>query len=317
MGSKVKNLLKAAAPLALNYFAPGLGTALGSALGAGASFAPAVGGALIGGATGALTGGGKLSNVLKGAATGGIGGYAGSGGFGDIGGGINDVLGLNGTIVGDLIGGNQNAGFSPGEITSGAIGSTPPIIGAAGGGAASSFGGGNLLSNVLSAGLGSSANADAEEELLRAQQQAAGAIAPFANTEFKPEDLQNDPGYQFRLQQGEQALARQQAARGNYFSGEAGKAAQEYGQGLAAQEFADANQRYNQNRGFNYGVATDQAGIFGNQGNIKAQSGINQSNLLSGALSGILGGQGINNQGQSLGGRILGYDPQTGQPIYG
>jgi len=95
------------------------------------------------------------------------------------------------------------------------------------------------------------------------------------------------------------------------------KAAQDYGQGLAGTTYDAANKRYADNRNFNYGVAQDQAGIFGNQGNIKAGSAVNQSNLLSGALSGILGGTGINNVGQSMGRTIKGYNPKTGQPIYG
>lgn len=310
MGSKVGNLVKAAAPIALGLAAPGIGTALGTALGAGSAFAPAIGGAALGGGLGALTGGGKLSNILTGAATGGIGGYAGSGQLGSALSGTGIGNALEGTAIGNGLGIGQQAAFD--KIIS------TPITTAAGGGA-SSFGGGssNLLSNVLSAGLGTAANDSAEEDLLRAQGKAAGAIEPFANTSFKPEDLQNDPGYQFQLSQGEQALGRQQAAKGNYFSGQALKAAQDYGQGLAGTTYNAANQRFNDNRGFNYGVAQDQAALYGNEGNIKAQSGINQNNLLSGSLAGILGGNGISNSGQSLNRKVLGYDQRTGQPIYG
>jgi hypothetical protein len=35
---------------------------------------------------------------------------------------------------------------------------------------------------------------------------------------FNPTDLTQDPGYQFNLQQGQQALDRAQGAKGNYFS---------------------------------------------------------------------------------------------------
>lgn len=66
---KLKKLLKTAAPIALSYFAPGLGTAIGGALGAGATFAPIVGGAALGAATSKLQGG----NLLQGAALGGLG----------------------------------------------------------------------------------------------------------------------------------------------------------------------------------------------------------------------------------------------------
>lgn len=309
MGSKVGKILKTVAPLAASYFAPGIGAAIGPGLSTAGQ--AALGGAVAGGLTGAATGGG-LSGALKGAALGGVGGYALNGGFGDIGGGISDALGLNGTSVGNFLTGNQNIGYTPGEITSGPIGSTGAIA-ASGGGGGSSFG----LANILSAGLGTSANDDAEKKLLEAQQKALGAITPFQNTQFTGEDLASDPGYQFQLAEGEKALSRNQAARGNYFSGAALKAAQDYGQGLAATTFDAANSRFNNNRNFNYGVAQDQAGIYGNQGNIAANSGINNSNLLSSALSGILGGNGINNTGQPIAKTPIGYDPRTGQPIYG
>jgi len=305
MGSKVGNILKAAAPLALSYFAPGLGSAIGgSLLGAGAAGSSTLGSALLGGALSGLTGG----NPITGAITGGLGANIG-----------NFASGLQGPMMdGSSLGSGSGILGAIGDAT-GITGSGLSSLGSGitGGGASSFGGGGNILSNVLSAGLGSSANEDAEEALLNAQNRALGAITPFQNTSFNPEDLASDPGYQFQLAEGEKALARNQAARGNYFSGSAMKAAQDYGQGLASTTFDAANNRFNNNRNFNYGVAQDQAGIFGNQGNIEANSGVNQSNLLSGALSGIMDGNGISNTGQQLNKTILGYDPKTGQPIYG
>lgn len=56
-------------------------------------------------------------------------------------------------------------------------------------------------------------------------------------------ELLMDPGYSFRLSEGEKALARQQAARGQYLSGGAIKAGQRYGQQLASQEFGAASER--------------------------------------------------------------------------
>lgn len=324
MGSKVGKILKSVAPLALSYFAPGLGTAIGTGLGAGASFAPIVGGAALGAGTGALTGGGKLSNILTGAIGGGLGGTIGSDtlvgrGLSDVGSalgdtvvgrGLSDVWGTSADAV--TLPGIGKVGLGNGTGIKGAISNLSNGISSAAGGGASSFGGGsgNLFSNVLSAGLGVDANDSAEEDLLRAQQQALGAITPFANTEFTPDDLQNDAGYQFQLGQGEQALARKQAAGGNYFSGAALKEAQDYGTGLASKYYDQANTNFNNNRNFNYGVAQDQAGVFGNQGNIKANAGVNQNNILSNSLAGILGGA---QQGKV----IKGYDPKTGQPIYG
>ena len=56
-------------------------------------------------------------------------------------------------------------------------------------------------------------------------------------------ELLMDPGYAFRLAEGEKALARMQAARGQYLSGGAIKAGQRYGQELASQEFGAASER--------------------------------------------------------------------------
>lgn len=55
--------------------------------------------------------------------------------------------------------------------------------------------------------------------------------------------LQSDPGYQFRLQQGTQAVDRGAAARGMLMSGANQKALTEFGQGLASSELNNAYNR--------------------------------------------------------------------------
>ena len=60
---------------------------------------------------------------------------------------------------------------------------------------------------------------------------------------FGEKDLQMDPGYGFRLREGEKALERMQSARGNLLSGGAIKAGQRYGQDLASQEYMNAFNR--------------------------------------------------------------------------
>jgi len=62
----------------------------------------------------------------------------------------------------------------------------------------------------------------------------------FTPTEFQAPTgatEQNDPGYQFRLQQGEKALQASAAARGNLLTGDTAKAIQGYGQDYASNEF--------------------------------------------------------------------------------
>jgi hypothetical protein len=62
------------------------------------------------------------------------------------------------------------------------------------------------------------------------------------------DDFQQDPGYNFRLSEGLKALDRQAAARGGLISGAALKAAQNYGQQSASQEYNNAFNRYQTNR---------------------------------------------------------------------
>jgi hypothetical protein len=55
--------------------------------------------------------------------------------------------------------------------------------------------------------------------------------------------LSMDPGYAFRLAEGQKALDRQAAARGGLISGGALRAAQRYGQEMGSQEFGNAYSR--------------------------------------------------------------------------
>jgi len=66
--------------------------------------------------------------------------------------------------------------------------------------------------------------------------------------DFGMADFTADPGYGFRLAEGQKALDRQAAARGGLISGGALKAAQRYGQDMGSQEFTNAFNRYQTNR---------------------------------------------------------------------
>jgi len=63
-------------------------------------------------------------------------------------------------------------------------------------------------------------------------------------TNFGMDQFQADPGYAFRLSEGQQALDRQAAARGGLISGAALKAATRYGQDMGSQEYTNAFNRY-------------------------------------------------------------------------
>jgi hypothetical protein len=69
------------------------------------------------------------------------------------------------------------------------------------------------------------------------------AMRPFGMSDF-----QSDPGYAFRMKEGLKSLDQQAAARGGLISGNALRAAQQYGQDLGSQEYQNAYNRYQTNR---------------------------------------------------------------------
>ena len=108
----------------------------------------------------------------------------------------------------------------------------------------------------------------------------------------------SNPAYQFQLKQGQQALDRSSAARGMGYSGAQMKASQEYGQGLASQEY---DKQYNRASGefgdyFNRLAGLSQggqqaAGSMANAGSQYANSASNTFGNLSNAQTSILGQQ--------------------------
>ncbi len=71
----------------------------------------------------------------------------------------------------------------------------------------------------------------------------ASKYTPFGMGQF-----QADPGYAFRLSEGQKALERSAAARGGLISGGALKAATRYGQEMGSQEYTNAFNRYQTER---------------------------------------------------------------------
>jgi hypothetical protein len=86
---------------------------------------------------------------------------------------------------------------------------------------------------------------------LQAGQQGIGSIADMMKPggeltkqfDFNPTDLQNDPGYQFQLQQGNKAVTNAGAAGGSAGSGNTMKAMSQYNQGLAGTTYTNAYNR--------------------------------------------------------------------------
>ena len=141
--------------------------------------------------------------------------------------------------------------------------------------------------------------------------------------EFLPEkfdpskiNLEQDPGYQFRMDQGIEALDKSAAARGRLLSGAQQKALTDYGQGMGSQEYSNAYARYsdqyakeadrrakqyNMLSGLSSGGQSSAAGqaqatsqlasssgnILSNLGNAQAQSQYAQGQARAGAYQGM------------------------------
>jgi hypothetical protein len=114
-------------------------------------------------------------------------------------------------------------------------------------------------------------------------------------TPFGMQQFQQDPGYAFRLSEGQKGLDRQAAARGGLISGGALKAAQRYGQEMGSQEYTNAFNRYQTERNARLNplqslagvgqTATNQLGQFG------AQNAGAMGNYMTGAAAAGAAGQ--------------------------
>ena len=140
---------------------------------------------------------------------------------------------------------------------------------------------------------------------LAEMQRTAGNVP--AAFKFGMDNFQQDPGYAFRLSEGQKALDRQAAARGGLISGGALKAAGRYGQDMASQEYQNAYNRAL--TGYNTDVARENqlynrqaalAGIGQTSTNLVGQAGQNYANnagnlMTSGAAANAAGQVGMAN----------------------
>lgn len=131
--------------------------------------------------------------------------------------------------------------------------------------------------------------------------QAAGELQGRLNSnallrDFGKGDFKKDPGYQFRLDQGNQAIDRAAGARGSRYSGATLKGLQRYAQDYASGEYQNAYDRYNQNRTMNYNFlagpvqmgmgAQGQVGNYlSNAGDARAAAGVGGANSLWGGIN--------------------------------
>lgn len=137
---------------------------------------------------------------------------------------------------------------------------------------------------------------------------AASKYEPFTMAKF-----QADPGYAFRLQEGMKALERSAAARGGLLSGATLKGVQEYGQGLASQEFTNAFNRYQAERAARLNPLQSLAGMSQTSANTltnaAGQLGQNiGSNLIQGGAARASGYMGMANALSGGLSQYLAYD---------
>ena len=117
----------------------------------------------------------------------------------------------------------------------------------------------------------------------------------YFNQTYTGQDIYSDPSYQFRLQQGQDAIQSSAAAKGGLLTGATLKALQNYGQESASQEYSNAYNRFNADQTNRYnrlsnlvGIGQNAAAQVGNAGAQTAQAVAN--NTMAGANS-IAAGQ--------------------------
>lgn len=120
--------------------------------------------------------------------------------------------------------------------------------------------------------------------------QLMGQMTPdgYFNQTYTGQDIYSDPSYQFRLQQGQDAIQSSAAAQGGLLSGATLKALQNYGQESASQEYSNAYNRFNADQTNRYnrlsnlvGIGQNAAAQVGNAGAQTAQAIAN--NTMQGA----------------------------------
>lgn len=176
---------------------------------------------------------------------------------------------------------------------------------------------------------------DATQENLKPFREAGLSVLPQLQTGLAPggefnknftlADFQKDPGYQFRMDQGQQGLERSAAAGGGLLSGGTGKALAQYGQDYASGEYSNAYNRFNNDQTTRFNrlsalagtgqTATNTIGSLGAQ----TASNIGENYLQKGnaQAAGYIGqGNAVNNSISSLGNfymqqQYLNKTPQT------
>ena len=234
-----------------------------------------------------------------------------------------DIAAAAGTTPEAVTAYGTSAGVGANAATAAATGSVAPAAAAAAGATAagasswmvpaaivgSSLLGANAAANAASTAANATNNAAALQNAqyyqtradqmpwMVAGQNALNQLIPLASnyTPFSYNSMTADPGYQFRLQQGQQALGHQAAAGGGLVSGQTLKAMQDYAQQSASNEYQNAFNRYQTQRAAQLAPLQSLAGVgqttAANLGVTGAQTAANVGNLVTSGASAQAAGQ--------------------------
>jgi hypothetical protein len=136
---------------------------------------------------------------------------------------------------------------------------------------------------------------------MQAGEAALNQLAPLAANyqKFGQAQFEQDPGYAFRLSEGQKALDRSAAARGGLISGSALKAAQRYGQDMGSQEYTNAFNRYQTERSAQLNPLQSLAGVGQTTAQNLGQAGQNMATNVGNAYMGGANAQAAGTIGQA------------------
>lgn len=118
-----------------------------------------------------------------------------------------------------------------------------------------------------------------------AGEQALNKLIPLSDyTKFGMDQFQQDPGYAFRLSEGQKQLDRMAAIRGGQISGSALKAASRFGQEMGSQEYQNAFNRYQTERSAQLNPLQTLAGVGQSSTNFVNTAGQNYANSAGNAM---------------------------------
>lgn len=132
---------------------------------------------------------------------------------------------------------------------------------------------------------------------------------------FTQADFHQDPGYQFALKQGNDALSASQAAQGNNISGAGLAALDQYNQGMANQDYQQAFNNFNQTQNQNYSRLSTLANL-GAGGNAQSgAAGENYANAYGNNVNqaGSAQAQALGTQSNAFGSALSQFGTQLGK----